>query len=104
MQRLPSLIAFSFALLLAACKTTSDAEKSDRWTPYPGCDANQCKSWYEACSADCINKKTMSVTECENKCLAHRASCDTSCGGGGQPQPQGGSNQPLQPEESTVTP
>ena len=97
---------FLFALLLAAstgCRSQSDTTKSDRWTPYAGCDANQCKSWYEGCSAECINKKTMSVTECENKCLAHRQNCEGSCGGGSGNAGNDGSNKPLQPEESTIT-
>lgn len=67
------------AVAIAACATTG---KSPRWVPYAGCDANQCRSWYEECAADCINRHEATVTECENKCRSNISSCESSCGGG----------------------
>jgi hypothetical protein len=68
--------------LLAACASSGpEVQKSARWSPYPGCNAKQCQSWYEECSAECVNAHSASVTECENKCRANVSNCESSCAG-----------------------
>lgn len=71
----------ALALGVAAACATTEVSKSDRWSTYPGCNAAQCQSWYEECSAECINQQSASVTECENKCRAKLPSCEEACSG-----------------------
>lgn len=69
------------ALALAACASSGEVQKSSRWSPYAGCNAAQCKSWQEECSAECINNQEAGVTECENKCGARVLECQQQCPG-----------------------
>lgn len=71
----------ALALSLAAACATSEVSKSERWSTYPGCNAAQCQSWYEECSAECINDQSATVTECENKCRAKIPACQEACAG-----------------------
>ena len=66
--------------IMAAC-ATGEVTKANRWEAYPGCNAAQCKSWYEECSSECINNQSATVTECENKCRAKIAACEEACPG-----------------------
>jgi len=69
----------SFALLVVTACASGGVTKSARWAPYPGCNARQCQTWYDECSAECISEKRISVTECENKCRAPIPDCEASC-------------------------
>ena len=75
--------ALGLAAAIGACATSGT---SPRWVPYAGCNANQCRSWYEECAAECINRHEATVTECENKCRANVGSCESSCGGSSSAQ------------------
>jgi hypothetical protein len=74
-------LSSAVAMFLAASCATSEVSKSERWSTYPGCNAAQCKSWYEECSAECINDQSASVTECENKCRGRIPACEEACAG-----------------------
>ena len=78
LRPLAFLAPIAVAAVLGAC--ASSMQKAERWAPYPGCNAGQCKTWYEECSAECINMRTMSVTECENRCRARVPDCESACG------------------------
>jgi hypothetical protein len=78
---IPISLLFCAALAAFAC-ASSTPKKSVRWVPYSGCNAAQCKSWYEECAAECVNQREMGVNECENKCRANVPSCESSCSAG----------------------
>jgi hypothetical protein len=77
MSRLLTALLAAAALACASSQTS----KSDRWAPYPGCNARQCQSWYDECSVECMGQKGMTVTECENKCRARVPECEAACPG-----------------------
>ncbi|MBI2377724.1 MAG: hypothetical protein HYV07_27225 [Deltaproteobacteria bacterium] len=81
MNRLSTGALTGLFLLLTSCASSKDVTASGRWEKYPGCDAKQCQSWYEACSAECVNDQEATITECENKCRAKQSSCESSCPG-----------------------
>ncbi len=68
-------------LLMASCASGPEVKKAERWSSYPGCNAAQCKSWYDECSAECVNARSASVTECENKCRGKVPDCESACPG-----------------------
>lgn len=86
MKQSPRLVLLMASLgalalgLVAAC-ATAEVTKSARWSSYEGCNAAQCRSWYEECSAECINEQSASVTECENKCRGKIPACEDACSG-----------------------
>ena len=82
MLRKKTLVLLTFSALLSALTiacAASGPKKSVRWVPYAGCSAGQCKSWYEECSAECVNQHDMSTTECEAKCRANVPNCESQC-------------------------